>query len=136
MMIHLLLTLCAAACRHEVPEDVDLVALSDRARPFLEDLAKNQATYATLPPEAQHAVLQQAMWISRKIRADKLRQVPPENLALAKLHREWIHRVLPEEFRTNKLYEIRDMLEGKTAPVHFSRIELKPTGGHYKVQYA
>ena len=37
---------------------------------------------------------------------------------------------------TERNYEIRDMLEGKTKAVRFSRIELKPTGGHYKVQYA
>jgi putative zinc finger/helix-turn-helix YgiT family protein len=36
---------------------------------------------------------------------------------------------------TERNYEIRDMLEGKKKPARFSRIELKPTGGHYKVQY-
>ena len=37
---------------------------------------------------------------------------------------------------TERNYEIRDMLEGKTEPVKFSRMELKSKGGHYSVQYA
>jgi hypothetical protein len=37
---------------------------------------------------------------------------------------------------TERNYEITDMLEGKTEPVKFKRIELKPSGGHYRVQYA
>jgi hypothetical protein len=112
----LMLTLCAATCRSDIPEDVDLVELTDRARPILENLAHNPAAFQTLPPETQHAVLQQAMWISRKIRADKLRQVPPENVALVARNREWIDRALPEEFRTNPVYEIRDQQEEQGLP--------------------
>lgn len=37
---------------------------------------------------------------------------------------------------TERNYEIRDILEGTTEPVNFSRIELKPKGGHYSVRYA
>ena len=37
---------------------------------------------------------------------------------------------------TDRNYEIRDMLEGKTKLVKYSRIELMPKGGHYSVQYA
>jgi DNA-binding transcriptional regulator YiaG len=37
---------------------------------------------------------------------------------------------------TERNYEITDMMEGKTEPVKYKRIELKPAGGHYRVQYA
>jgi putative zinc finger/helix-turn-helix YgiT family protein len=37
---------------------------------------------------------------------------------------------------TDRNYEIRDMLEGKTEPVKYSRMELKAKGGRYRVQYA
>lgn len=37
---------------------------------------------------------------------------------------------------TERNYEIRDMLEGKKELINFNRIELRPTGSHYKVQYA
>jgi YgiT-type zinc finger domain-containing protein len=37
---------------------------------------------------------------------------------------------------TERNYEITDVLEGKTEPVKFKRIELKPAGKHYRVQYA
>jgi len=37
---------------------------------------------------------------------------------------------------TDRNYELHDMLEGKTELVKYSRIELKPKGGHYSVQYA
>lgn len=112
----LLLAVCAATCRSDIPEEIDLAALSDRAGPVLDELAGNPAPFKSLPPESQHAVVQQAMWISRKIRADILRQVPPENVALVTKHRAWIDRALPEEFRTNPPNEIRDLLEEQGLP--------------------
>ncbi len=112
----LLLTLGAAACRHDLPEDVDLAALVDRARPVLEELAHSPLAFQKLPPESQHAVMQQALWISRKLRAEKLRQVPPENIALVHQHQAWIEDALPEEFRTNPMHEIRDQLEEQGLP--------------------
>lgn len=112
----LLLTICAAVSRTTIPEDVDLTELSERARPILDELSRDHATYATLPPETQFAVQHKAMWICRKVIADKLRQVPPENLALVGTHRDWLQRVLPEEFLANPLRELRDLLEEQGLP--------------------
>lgn len=112
----LLLTLGAALCRNEVPEGVDLAALSQRSRPFLEELARDQTPFSTLSREAQFAILQKAMWLPRKARAEKLRQVPPENLALVRKHRDWLAEALPNEFLTNPADEIRDLLEERGMP--------------------
>lgn len=37
---------------------------------------------------------------------------------------------------TERNYAITDILEGKSEAIKFKRIELKPAGGHYRVQYA
>ncbi len=37
---------------------------------------------------------------------------------------------------TDRNYAVRDILEGKTKPVKYSRIELTPKGRRYSVQYA
>lgn len=112
----LMLTLGAALSCNEVPEGIDLPNLAERARPFLNDLASDDKLFSTLSPETQHAVLQKAMWIARKIRADKLKQVPPENRALAKKHYEWLIQALPGEFLHNPVEEIQDLLEENGLP--------------------
>lgn len=112
----LVLTLGAATCRNEVPDGVDLAALSDRARPFLDSLAQDVSPFSSLNRESQHVVLQKAMWIARKVRADKLKQVPAENLALVEKHRDWLHQALPSEFLDNPPDEIRDLLEERGMP--------------------
>ena len=112
----LLLTVGAALCRNEVPDDVDLAALSERSRLFRNQLAGDETPFSTLSRETRHAVLQEALWIPRSIRADKLKQVPPENRALAKKHYEWLIQALPGEFLHNPVDEIRDLLEENGLP--------------------
>lgn len=112
----LLLTIGAATCRNDLPADIDLTKLINRAGPILNDLSRNSASYKDLLPEAKHDVIQQAMWISRKVRAEILRQVPSENLALAEKYHDWIVHALPEEYCTNPVYEIRDLLEEQGLP--------------------
>jgi hypothetical protein len=112
----LLLTVCAAASRSTLADDVDLAQLCLRARPHLEELARDQSTFATLPPETQYVIEEKAKWIVRKVVADKLRQVPPENLALVNQHREWLERVLAEEFFRDPLTGLRDRLEEEGVP--------------------
>lgn len=112
----LMLAIGAATCRREVPKGVDLAALSDRARPHLDSLAQDIAPFSSLNRESQHVILQKAMWIARKVRADQLKQVPTENLELADKHREWLHHALPSEFLDNPSDEIRDLLEERGMP--------------------
>jgi len=112
----LMLTLGAAMCRNEVPDGVDLAALSERARSILEELARDLTPFSTLSREAQFSVLQKAMWLPRKLRADKLKQVPLENQELARKHHDWLIKALPEEFHSNPMDEIRDLLEERGMP--------------------
>jgi hypothetical protein len=112
----LVLALGAALCRNEVPEGVDLTTIAQRSGPVLEELAGDYTPFSTLSREVQFAVLQKAMWLPRKIRAEKLRQSPAENLELVKAHRDWLANALPNEFLTIPVDEIRDLLEERGMP--------------------
>ncbi len=112
----LVLTLGAALCRNEVPEGIDLANLSERARPFISELAVDDQPFNRLNPETSYAVLRKAMWVARKVRTDKLKQVPPENQDLARKHYDWLVHALPAEFLYNPVDEIHDLLEEQGLP--------------------
>jgi hypothetical protein len=112
----LVLTLGAALSRSQVSDDVDLPDLADQARPFLKELSEDETVFVKLAPDAQHDVLQKARWLARRIRADVLRQVPPENIALVVEHREWLAHAFPDEFLTDPLHELRDLLLEQGVP--------------------
>lgn len=113
----LVLTIGAAMCRSDVPANIDLVQLADRSRRLVEELKNNhQQAFTTLSPETRFAVVLQAMWIPRLVRAEKLQQVPPENLSLVHRHLAWLEHAFPAEFLENPPEELRDLYEERGLP--------------------
>ncbi len=113
----LLLAIGAATCRSDVPAAIDLTSVAERARKEVDDLKREyQQAFTLLTPESRYTVVVQAMWIARMIRAEKLLQVPADNLALVSQHREWLEQAFPNELLKNPPEELQDLFEERGLP--------------------
>ena len=56
------------------------------------------------------------MWIARVNRAERLIQVPPENINLVRRHWDEIKNSLPPDFLKNPLDDLTDTLEERGTP--------------------
>ena len=79
-------------------------------------LAKRSDSFAALPTDEQIRALDDATWITRTDRAQRLLQVPPENVELAFANSATLGRILPPAFRTDPLAEVSDPLRDYGVP--------------------
>jgi len=67
--------------------------------------------------EDKHRILRQAVWITRKDRAQQLKEVPPENyIDLVQRHGDVLKDIFPPEFTSNPLDAVADLLEEQGIP--------------------
>lgn len=67
--------------------------------------------------EDQHRILRQAVWITRKDRAQQLKEVPPENyIDLVQRHGDVLKDIFPPVFTSNPLDAVADLLEEQGIP--------------------
>lgn len=104
------LALAAALGREQVPPRTDFEAVIAEGRQAVDALRGDIRPFHSLPPETRHAILRQAMWITRIDRAERLRQVPPENRQLVARHRDALLKVFPAEYHTDPLAAVADPL--------------------------
>jgi len=114
--VGLTLAIGVALSRATLRDSQDLDDLLETGRKRVEGIKSNDAIFAQLSEENQHAVLKEAAWITRVDRADRLADVPPENLALIQSRRERLEKIFPREFTINPLDNIADLLEEQGIP--------------------
>jgi len=112
----LFLTIAAARSRSQLRDDQDLDQILSRGRSEIAELQKDDRPFSQLSREARFAVLRRAGWLTRVDRANRLKDVPPENVALVKKHAEQLDEILPAQFLENPLDSIADLLEERGMP--------------------
>jgi len=120
----LALAIGAAMRRSKLPEDYPWEDLLQRGRGAIDALQRDQRLFSGLPVDVRHRLLDEAVWLHRVDRAQRLREVPAENVALVNKHADWLAEVMPQFFQSHPLDDVTDMLEEYGLP--FS--ELAETG--------
>jgi len=116
--VGLSLALGVAMARNTLREDRDLDEIIRQGREAVDRLRALTAPFNSLSPDAMHHIREEAVWLTRIDRARRLRAVPPENAYLIAQHGEELQDVFPEEFTTNPLDAVADLLSEKGLPFH------------------
>jgi hypothetical protein len=120
----LALAIGMAMRRAQLPEEFAFEELLQRGRSVVDGLQRDQRLFSSLPVEARHRVLDEAIWLHRVDRAQRLREVPPENRALVLKQSEWLRKVMPAYFQQHPLDDVTDLLEERGVPF----VELPESG--------
>lgn len=114
------LSIGAALRRSTVHPDQILPDIVETGREKWRELEGDQRPFASLPPDDQYRTLQQAAWLVRSHRADRLDLVPEENAELVAGYRDRLAPYYPPEFLENPFDAILDPLEEYGIPFHES----------------
>ena len=109
--VGLTLTIGVALNRNTIRKNQDLNQLVKTGDEIVRQLKTDNRLFHKLKEEGRHAVLRDAVWITRIDRAKRLLQVPPENMELAETHEEELVKIFPNYFSINPLDELIDNLE-------------------------
>jgi hypothetical protein len=109
--VGLILTIGIALNRNTIREDQDLNQIISSGDHVVRNLKTDKRLFHKLKQEGRHAVLRDAVWITRIDRAKRLLEVPPENMELVETHREALVKIFPDYFTNNPLDEFIDNLE-------------------------
>jgi hypothetical protein len=129
--VGLVLTVGAAMARlqlngHEPPEET-----LRRGRKIVDGLKSDRRIFSALEVDERAQILDQAVWLHRLDRIERLRQVPPENLELAQKHSAWLVQVLPACFLVNPLADLADVLGEQGVPF----LELPESGSDVRLDW-
>lgn len=94
-------------------------------------LLKDDRLFASLSIEERHRVLDDAVWLHRVDRAQRLQQVPSENLHLVQQHADWLKRQLPAGYYEHPFADATDLLEEQGLPF----IELPESGSDADLEW-
>lgn len=117
--VGLTLTIGVALSRNTIRSHQDLNQIVKTGNEIVRQLKTDNRLFHKLKEEGRHAVLRDAVWITRIDRAKRLRQVPPENMELAETHEEELVKIFPNYFSINPLDELIDNLEEFGIPFEF-----------------
>ena len=109
--VGLTLTIGIALNRNTIRDNQDLNQIVTSGDQVVRDLKTDKRLFHKLTQEGRHAVLRDAVWITRIDRAKRLLKVPPENMELVLRHREALAEIFPAYFSNNPLDELIDNLE-------------------------
>ncbi|MCH9791642.1 MAG: hypothetical protein K0U82_12575, partial [Planctomycetes bacterium] len=110
------LALGLAASRTQLRKDQNLEEVIEKGNKIIQKLQLEKRPFSSLSLEERHRTLHEAMWIARVNRAERLIQVPPENINLVRRHWDEIKNSLPPEFLKNPLDDLTDTLEERGTP--------------------
>lgn len=110
------LAIGAALARNTIRDNQDLDEILKKGHAAVERLRRDTRPFSSLRQDGRYYILWQAEWITRIDRVERLKQVPPENIALVRAHREKLEEIFPAEFATNPLDAVVDLLEEKGLP--------------------
>ena len=104
--VGLYLTIGVAISRTAIADPPDFDELLRKGRTVLRSLQKDQTSFAAYSEEQQFFVLQQAKWLTRMDRAEKLSLVPSENLQLVEDHSDLLLKIFPMELQQDPLLAV------------------------------
>ncbi|MFK7779457.1 MAG: hypothetical protein QM501_15235 [Gimesia sp.] len=110
------LALGLAASRLQLNEDQDLDEIIEQGNKIIQKLQLEKRPFSSLSLEERHRTLHEAMWIARVNRAERLIQVPPENINLVRKNWDQLKETLPPEFLNNPLEDLSDTLAERGMP--------------------
>lgn len=110
------LTIGCALNRTTLTEDQDLGRIQARGQIALRRIEKDDRLFSSLSDEGAYHVLQSAAWLPLLDRAQRLSQVPEENVELARQGIERLKQVFPEEFSTNPIAPFARVLNDSGVP--------------------
>lgn len=87
-------------------------------RRHLKDLAARTESFAALSPQAQVDAVEQATWVTRVDRAERLLRVPAENVAVAAASRSRLEKILPRSFLAAPMEGVNVPLLDVGVPFH------------------
>ncbi len=128
----LVLTMGTALSVDEVDSQRDLDVILARGKRIVAGLVKDQRVFSALTEDGAYHVLEQASWIPLIDRVQRLKQVPPENLALARRHHDRLKAIFPKEFTTDPLAGFAKILENRGAPF----VELPSSGSDERIEWS
>jgi len=115
--VGLMLTIGVTLSRNTLHEHQNLYKILVKGKAVIAQLKRDsRRRFAELKEQDRYTVLVRAIWISRVDRAARLKQVPPENLALVREHHERLAAIFPAEFTTNPFDSIVDRMESDGLP--------------------
>ena len=112
----LLLAVGLATQRAKVDPARDLDRYVEVGRRILKQLADRDVSFAALSPDEQIRAVDEATWITRVNRAERLLEVPVANAALADRSDERLRRILPVAFLSDPLAAVADPLRDYGVP--------------------
>ncbi|WP_339742562.1 hypothetical protein [uncultured Rubinisphaera sp.] len=104
-------SVCMAAARTFYPEEDQLKQIIRDGRVKLDYLENQQDIFAALSEEDKYEIIHLATWIARVDRAERLAEVPIENIELIQRHWEVISPFLPQECQQDPMSDIVDTLQ-------------------------
>jgi hypothetical protein len=110
--------------RAKLSEDFPWDDLLRRGERTLLAFDRDQRLFSSLPIDVRHRVLDEAVWLHRVDRAERLQKVPAENVALVTDHADWLAKSMPEVFRKHPFEDVVDLLEERGLPF----VEMPETG--------
>lgn len=102
--------------RTQVRENQSLDAYMSKGRAELIELLNDDRPFTRLTREQRFAVLRKAGWLTRMNRAERLSDVPPENIALVTRHEKELRAAFPGTYFTNPFDDVADLLEVRGTP--------------------
>lgn len=110
------LTLGIALSRNTLRENQNLEKIIARGDRDVRQLQQDDRSFFKLRRAGKFSILRRAGWITRMDRVRRLREVPPENLALVQRHLGKLKTVFPSYFLENPLDAVVDRLEKRGIP--------------------
>jgi hypothetical protein len=114
--VGLTLAIGAALSRSTVRENQDLSGIMTKGESVVAKLRSQGEPFNSLSPEAMHAVLYEAAWITRHDRARRLLSVPEQNVELVLKHVDDLVKLFPAELTQNPFDGIADRLDEQGIP--------------------
>lgn len=114
--VGLTLAIGAALSRSTVRENQDLAGIMTKGENVVLRLRSKGEPFNALSPEAMHAALHEAAWITRHDRARRLLSVPEKNVELVLKHVDDLVKLFPAELTQNPFDGIADRLDEQGIP--------------------
>ncbi len=121
--VALALSIGGTLSRSELRPEQDLDAIRERGLAEAVLLERDQRPFASIPPETQYELLQRAAWLTRAHRAEKLANVPDENVELVAEFRDLLTPYFPEDLLANPFDAIVDPLDEYGIPFREPHVE-------------
>ncbi|MCA9039073.1 MAG: hypothetical protein KDA65_01860 [Planctomycetaceae bacterium] len=106
-------TIGMAMSRGSLRENQNLREILEEGERVVQRLKEDKRSFSALSEnneEDMHVVLQNAMWLTRVDRIERLLKVPPENVDIVRKYASRLEAVFPDDFKVNPLDEVQDLL--------------------------